>query len=428
MNLYPGAFTLLWALTAQSPPGDEFVNGASRKVVEAEAALAEGVPEKVLALLESLGKDPSWDQAPKDLQARGWRALGLAGELGHDPEAAVSALKTASELARGSSASLAQDIALALARAGLEMKDAGLARATLERLDKGELSQPPAALLLGLSFFVSDDTRQAEKALLDVLHGGMGPGNPAAANEREVAQAAFYLGVIFFDRGDREAALKNFELAAKLDPQDYYVHVYMARSLLDLDRGGEALKRLEGLVAPFQTPEVRSLEGRAQLRERRYEEATALFRQALEMNPRSTEALMGLGTALRCLGKQEEARRALERFQALHQEESEHQRKVNALSQAIERSPKDSKAVEEMALLAFEGGDVEAAERNAWRALILDPRRIPSRLILARALARGGRYGAASVQYQKILRQDPNQEEARQELDELVRNHARKRP
>ena len=431
MNWHPGAFTLFCTLTIQSPSGDEIVNEASRMVDEAEASLAEGVPEKILTVLETLGKDPVWDQAPKDLQLRAWRAVGLAHDLNHDPEAAAQALKRAAELAGDSSSSFGLEISVALARVGLEMKDAVTARQALGRLGKKDLSLPQIAVLLGLCHFLSGDSRQAEEVFSNVPCPVKGPASPLdgpSASESDAAQASFYLGVICFDRGERETALKHFELAAKLDPQDYYTQVYIARSLLDLGREGEVLRRLESLAAPFQTPEVRSLEGRAQLRKGRYAEAAAFFGQALEGNPRSTEALMGLGTALRLAGKKDEARKALERFQALHDVESEQQRKVNALSQAVERNPKDAKAFEEMALLSLEEGDLDATERNAWRALLLDSARLQCRLALAQALARTGRYGAAAAQYQKILRQNPDQKEARQQLDELVRKHSRKRP
>src|SRR4030095_13407684 len=124
----------------------------------------------------------------------------------------------------------------------------------------------------------------------------------------------------------------------------------------------------------------------------------------------------GLATALRRQGKTGEAREALAKFESVHRAEAARLRKVDSLTQACLRAPRDAAAAEALARFSLESGDLDACEQHAWRAIRIEPGRTGARLALARALARGGRYGAAAVQYQRILRADSSHAEARQEL------------
>jgi tetratricopeptide (TPR) repeat protein len=256
----------------------------------------------------------------------------------------------------------------------------------------------------------------AEEALTAVLRRGDSP------------QAAFQLGVILFDRGDRAAALERFRQCLAAEPTDHYAAIYAVRALLELERLEEAVRALAPLLAPGgrATAEPHYLLGKLRLRQGDAAAAAASFRKALELEPRYGEALFGLGAALRKAGKEAEAREVLERFAAFHREEAKRLRRADAVSQAALRATRDAGALEEAALFFLESGDVESAEAHAWRAVCLDPTRSAARLALARALAAGGRHGAAAIQYRKLLEEDAGHAAARRELEELVAKHGRR--
>jgi tetratricopeptide (TPR) repeat protein len=404
--------TVLVLLSVAAP------RGAEEALAAASGALEAGDARGALEVLEDLTSSAGFASLEPGLRTRTWALLGLAW----DPERAAPALEAALEAVAGQTAPsplldppMAEAAALSLARVGLEMKDGELARSALARLSPEARARHPARGLLPLSLFFEGDARGAEAA----FH--------AAHREKPAAQSAFYLGVILFDRGEREAALARFEEAARLDPGDYYARIYRARALLELNRPGDAVAALEGIASAFKTPEVYYLLGKARLREDRFEEAERLFQKALDLNRDYPEALFGLGTALRRLGKSPEAHAVLEKFQALHRAESERLRRADALSQALLRNPRDAAAAETLSRFSLESGDLEAAERHAWRAVRLEPARHGARLILARALARSGRYAAAAIHYQRILKADPAHADARAELEDLVAKHSKRR-
>lgn len=390
---------------------------ADDALAAASQALESGDAEGALRILEPLLADPAFPSLDAPRRARVPFLLGHAAEAREDPESAAHAFQMALAAAKGGAESgLEEDALLGAARAALEMKDARSALAALEQLAPAALERPQAAGLRGSAFLLDGDTRGAERAFEKSLRGG-----PSA-------EALLQLGIIRFDRGEHLAALERFNEAARLGPPNYYLQVYRARSLLELDRSADAVKVLGPLAESTGSPESHYLLGKAWSRLGRFEEAAASFRKAMERNPAYAEACLGLGTALRRLGRKEEAGEALKRFEALHEEEASRLRKMNALSQALLRSPRDASAAEALARASLESGDLEAAERHAWQALRGDPTRRGARILLARALARSGRYAAAAIHYRRILEADPAEVEARVELEELVRKHARKRP
>jgi tetratricopeptide (TPR) repeat protein len=395
-----------------------FRGEADEALARATRALEERRAAEALEIADGIVADPAFSSAEAAFAAQVWSVRGFASEAIGDPETAAESLDRALELPPGSlEASMAEAVALSLARASLEMKDGERARRALERLGSGARSKEPAAGLFALASFFEGDIAKAEA------------GFDAALRDGPSAESAFYLGVIRFDRGDRESALARFEEAARLDPRNYYAGIYRARALLELDRPEEAaaaLGALEKLDAAFATPEARYLAGKARLRQERFAEAAALLQGALDANSSYPEACFALGTALRRLGKTDEARAALDRFQSLHRKESERLRKADALSQALLRNPRDGAAAESLARFSFESGDLEAAERSAWRALRIDPGRRDARRLLARTLSRSGRYAAAARHYQRLLKENASDAEARAELEELVKRHAKR--
>jgi tetratricopeptide (TPR) repeat protein len=394
----------------------------SREVTEAAARLEAGRPRRTLEICERLAAEPEFSSFPARVRERVWALLGFAATTAEDPEKAVSALQKALQVSPEEPVvGLRKQVVLDLARACIALSDAPGARLALERFALDGGGDSTASLLRAESYLLDQDAPRA-RAIFETLVGS--------------ARAAFSLGVIRFDQGDLERALTHFEEAARLEPQEYYTEIYRARTLLDLDRAAEAIRILEMLAEnvdggfkrtlPLKTPETLFLLGRAYTRQERFAEGVQLLRDAIRERPEYTEAYFALGTALRRLGKSEEARNALRRFQALHLADSRRLRALEVQTQVVLLHPADAAAREELARLALEAGDFEATLRYAWNALRLGSETGQARLTLARALLRTGRYNAAALHYQRFLRAHPGHATALKELEELVRQHSRK--
>jgi tetratricopeptide (TPR) repeat protein len=404
---------LLTLLLVLFPAVSAAQEGGEKDRLERAAALIEtGNTGEAIRVLEK-DRTASDASAPPERRREAARLLGVAYAAEGDPESASRHLEEAIA-ASPSPPDLA--LVLPLARAALEMHDGAAARRALELLEPASRREEEASLLAASALSLTGDQRAAEEAFR-ALHA-----------RRPSAPAAHALGVALYERGDFEAARAKFVEARRLAPGDYYSDVYLVRSLLALGRVEEAGKEIAALLASAPTAEVRYLLARTRAREGRWEEAVQGFQDALRESPGYAEASFGLGNALRRLGREEEARRALAEFERLHREEQTRQRRREALAQDAYRRPQDARAAEELGIAALDGGDFEGAEASLWKALRLDPTRAGARLALARALTRTGRYRQGAVQYQKILRQNPGAIEARRELEALVREHARTRP
>ncbi len=377
------------------------LSGASAedRLAPARAALARGDWPKAVELLRPVIAEGG---APADRAA----AFALWGEielLGGDPEAAIATWEKAHALAP--SAGLAES----LADAALSVGDP---KAALRWLEAAKVQTDGGTILRAIARLALGERDRAERELTAVT-------GPAAG------MAAHYLGVIAFERGESETALVHFDRAATGGPDDYYAVIYRARALLDLHRIAAAERELTRIESVRASAEVAYLRGLSALRARRPGEAVRHFRAALERRENYPEALYGLATALKKAGETASARSAFERFRAARTKESKLRGRVEMLEQKVTRTPKELAPRLELLQLTRELGDLESAERHAWTAVRLAPDSPATRLALARTLVLVGRFQRASVQYQRILTAQPSHRAAREELDRLVREHAR---
>jgi Flp pilus assembly protein TadD len=148
--------------------------------------------------------------------------------------------------------------------------------------------------------------------------------------------------------------------------------------------------------------------------------AVAAYREALSRDPAFGEALYGLAISLRRLGRRDEARKVSARFEEIHRTESAFLRRANELDQAVRRSSDDASVALRAAQLHFERGDDDRVQHYAWVALRRDAGCIAARLVLARSFARSGRFTEAAAQYQRVLLQDRENENAAAELRALI--------
>ena len=382
-----------------------------RALSATEDALRRGDLARAQTLLAPLVSAPGLGQLASGERIE---VLALWGEvlLGReDPERAIAAFDDARRLATGERRI---ELTLRLAGGYLAVSDPESARELIESLSATDRERPEAKFLSAVVVYADEDREEARRRL------------EALQKEQPLAEAAHYLGVLAYERGAHEEALEHFSLAVRLDPRDYYSSVYRSRCLLDLHRMIDAERELRRLKTRHRTPEVSCLLGRVLLRQRRDRDALAEFRAAIRERPSYAEALFGEASALRRLGETDAAREVADRFRRVHLRQEADRRRLDALHQKSLRAPGRWQLRREIAELSRAAGDLEAAERHAWRAVRLSPDEVSCRLLLARVLVDQGRYQAAAVQYQRLLSEHPRNSEARAELERLVRDHARK--
>jgi tetratricopeptide (TPR) repeat protein len=347
----------------------------------------------------------------KDAAAAGsaaWeRILARSYQLEGDLEEAMVALARA---VASSSGGEREEALVELAQCHLEMWDAAGAR---KALAGAAAPSDRVRELLAMADFLDEKEDSARRGLESLADLG--------------ASGWYQLGLIAFHRSDFSKAEECFGRSTRADDSDYYAWLHWGWSLLELNRLKEAEAALGRAQRLADTAEVRHLLGRSTLRGERLLEAERWFRSALEAAPEHPEAQFGLATVLRRLGRTEEARGAFDRFRSLHRKEEERLRRGYGLHQKLQSRPDDVDVIEALGSHSLEGGDAPEAERLGWRGVRVAPDRPGPRLLLARAFAASGRFGAAAVQYRKLLKNSPGHAEAQSELRLLIERHARER-
>jgi tetratricopeptide (TPR) repeat protein len=391
---------LVFALSPVAPPAE----GLDRLIGEAEGLLERGDPEKAVEVL----RPGLAGGAGGDLRA--WTLYAEAARAASDYETAGPAYARLFALGGG------REQAVLAASAFLEAKNVEAAEEALSRCPEEGDPALRARIdeLRGTCLYLRGREEEARPLLERARAGGQ-------------SSAAHLLGLIRFHRGEYPEAADLLAEAVQAAPEDYYSRLYRGWALLELNRLEESRTALLETRSVAATPEVEEMLGRLELRAGRLEPALARFRAALAAQPRYAEAEFGAAAALRRLGRESEAREAAARFRELHDDEQAGLREAYRLQQEQLASPRDPARFDAQAAHYLRAGDLEEAERCAFRSLGLDPTRSGPRLLLARALNASGRFREAALHYRKVLRAEPGHREARAELEELIRKHARPR-
>ena len=125
-------------------------------------------------------------------------------------------------------------------------------------------------------------------------------------------------GVEAFNRQDYAAALEEFRLIAREDPEDPQAQLFIGSSLLALNRRGEARAALERSLSLQPRGERAWLEmGRLEAFENRLDEAVRALRRASEINPEFAEPHYFLSGVLQARGEGDAAREEMRKFEEL---------------------------------------------------------------------------------------------------------------
>ncbi|MGB3212018.1 MAG: YcaO-like family protein [Desulforhopalus sp.] len=121
----------------------------------------------------------------------------------------------------------------------------------------------------------------------------------------------FYRGRNFFDMGFPESALKHFNRALTMEPEEEdlpYIYSYMGSCLKDLGQHDEAIEILyKGLQEDEERPDLHNTLGVCFFKTQQYEKAIIHFQRAVDLNPASGIDYANLGVNYNKIGKKESA-------------------------------------------------------------------------------------------------------------------------
>jgi protein O-mannosyl-transferase len=163
------------------------------------------------------------------------------------------------------------------------------------------------------------------------------------------------LGVAFFEKGQLDDAVAQYQKALEINPNYVAAHYNL---------------------------------GNALFRKGQLDEAIAHFQKALEINPKDAEAHINLGNALLQKEQFDEA--------------------VGQFQQAVEINPNDAEAHYDLGNALFQKGQLEEAVGQFQKALEISPNSFATHYNLGVALFQKGELGEAITEFQEVLRLKPD--------------------
>jgi tetratricopeptide (TPR) repeat protein len=200
------------------------------------------------------------------------------------------------------------------------------------------------------------------------------------------------LGTIALENSQLEEAESHLRLALESNPEHEQARTSLAECLIKQNRAEEAIDLLAPQAESGSAPLIDLYHlGQAHAQLRDFETAIEYFRRAIDQAPNLTYAYYGLGTALRRLGKGEEAKETLGKFQELKQAD------LKAQKELAQAANDESSLRKTAAHVHFITGDVyskagrfAAAVAHWIRAAKLDSQEVRSRENLAQVFMQTG--------------------------------------
>jgi len=204
------------------------------------------------------------------------------------------------------------------------------------------------------------------------------------ADEPGAILARRSLAMAFSDLGDHRAAIAELEYLQAQGAATAEDLLLLSESLRVAGRADEARQALaEAQRLDPQSPDVALTEAHALMAERRFPEAAAAYRRALDQAPGNAEALLGLADTALAGGDLGAAGRYA--------------------SQALENDPNDTAALMRVGLVQARSGQLLPAIATFERVVNAEPRNGEALAALAAALARSGRPAEAVPLFQRAL-------------------------
>jgi len=255
-----------------------------------------------------------------------------------------------------------------------------------------------AAFLLGMAFFEQGNVVEAEKYLEQSLEL-----RPLRAD------ACDHLGRIALLKGQYDKALMLFNRAIEIDPETPGIHFRIAKALVFLGKLEEAVSQLQKDIELFpEASQSYSLLGETYLQLKDYQKAKENFEEAIRTKPDYTKAYYGLATACARLGLKDEIKEPQQKFK---QYEAEDQKAGRHWRQVLEPLMVTRKSVAhthtDIGRVYNEHGYPDKAKQLWQKAAILDPNNIDCRFHLSALYLKNSKPMDALKLYEQITKIDP---------------------
>lgn len=193
--------------------------------------------------------------------------------------------------------------------------------------------------------------------------------------------------------GRNGEAIAHYEAALRIRPDYANAHNNLGTVLDTMGKHDEAAKHYALALASSRTDASCINAGNAALRAGKIDEAIAFYREALRLNPNSSQARHNLGFALMQQRKFDDA--------------------IAELRQALQLNPGYVDAYHNLGIALLRQGKVTAAIESFSAGLQLDPNRFETHSYLATALSEAGRMDEAMPHLQKALELRPDDAQVR---------------
>jgi len=255
-----------------------------------------------------------------------------------------------------------------------------------------------AAFLVGMAYFEQGNAVDAEEYLEKSLK-----------LEPNRADAYDHLGRIALLKGQYDKALTLFHRALEIDPKTSGIHFRIAKAQVFLGKLEEAVPELQKDIVTFpQAGESHGLLGETYLQLKEYQKAKENFEVAIRVQPDYTKAYYGLATACTRLGLKDESKQAQQKFKQLEAEDQKagrHWRQVFEPLMVTRRSVAHTHT--DIGRVYNEHGYPDKAEQLWQEAARLDPNNIECRFHLSALYLQNLKLSEALGLYEQITRIDP---------------------
>ena len=219
----------------------------------------------------------------------------------------------------------------------------------------------------------------------------------ARTPEKEKDKAWRNIGLAHQELSQWEEAIRAFEKAVQLQPQEAGSRVSLGTLYLKRNRLEEAARELATAVQlDAELAEAKAWLGRAYSRAGRPQQALEAFRQAIALDPQHQMAHYNLAQTLAKLGRREEAQKALVEFQTVQKQAREREHRRFAIGGTFQ-----------VALRKVEEEKFEEATELLPQMLAVEPQFVPALYNLGFAFLKQAKYEQAIASLQKAVQLDP---------------------